>query len=55
MNNAVSSITENINSSDVLKSKKLSNYYYKNLKEYFNFFHNVNTAFYLSFIYFQSN
>ena len=55
INNAASSIIENLNLNDVLKSKKLSNYYNKNLKKHSNFFHDVDTAFHLSFIYFQSN
>ena len=55
MNNAANSITKNISSNDVLKSEKLSDYYNKNLKKYFNFFCDVNITFYLSFIYFQLN
>ena len=55
INNATSLITENINLNDVLKFKKLSNYYDKNLKKHSDFFHNVNTVFHLSFIYFQLN
>ena len=55
MNNAASSIIENINSNDVLKSEKSLNYYDKNLKKHSNFFYNVNIMFHLSFIYFQLN
>ena len=55
MNNAASSIIENISSNDVLKSEKLLDYYDKNLKEHFNFFYDADTAFHLSSTYFQLN
>ena len=53
INNAASSITENISSNDVLKFEKLLNYYDKNLKKHFNFFYNADITFHLNFIYFQ--
>ena len=55
MNNAASFITEDISLNNVLKLKKLSNYYDKNLKKDSDFFYNVNIIFHLSFIYFQLN
>ena len=55
INNAVNFITEDISLNDVLKLKKLSDYYDKNLKEYFNFFCNADIMFHLNFIYFQSD
>ena len=55
MNNAASFIIKNINSNDVLKLRKLLNYYDKNLKKHFNFFCNADIMFHLNFIYFQLN
>ena len=55
MNNAASSIIKNLSSNDVLKFEKLSDYYNKNLKKHSDFFHDTDTTFHLSFIYFQSN
>ena len=47
-----SSIIEKFSFNDVLKLKKLPDYYDKNLKEHFNFFKDANTTFHLNFIYF---
>ena len=43
---------EEINTFNILKSKQLSEYYEKNLREHSNFFHNTDTSFNMSTLYF---
>ena len=48
------SVIEEINALNTLKSEQLPKYYEKNLREHSNFFHNTDTSFNISIFYFST-